>query len=124
MWSLTTPHQSASHVAHVSSFRLPGVPATGLPLEIPFTAVVNIRGDRLYHEHISWDQGTVLAQLGLLPEFLPFPYQVPGVASGTKIEYKLPIAGLDTARKIRDRNSVLSNQLMDYKVRTHGPETS
>lgn len=101
-------------------FRVPGIPATNLPLEIPFTAVVNIRGDRLYHEHISWDQGTVLAQLGLLPEYLPFPHQMPGVAAGTKIEYKLPVAGIEAAQKIRDRNSVLSNQLMEYKVRTDG----
>lgn len=47
---------------------VPGIPPTGKPLEIPFTSVVNIRGDRLYHEHISWDQATVLRQLGLLPE--------------------------------------------------------
>jgi carboxymethylenebutenolidase len=31
---------------------LPGVPPTGKRVEIPFIAVVNIRGDRLYHEHI------------------------------------------------------------------------
>jgi len=28
-------------------------PPTNRRIEIPFTAVVNIRGDRLYHEHIS-----------------------------------------------------------------------
>ncbi|ORY56970.1 carboxymethylenebutenolidase, partial [Pseudomassariella vexata] len=52
----------------------PGVPPTGKPLRIPMTAIVNIRGDRLYHEHISWDQVTVLLQLGLMPEYLHFPY--------------------------------------------------
>jgi len=110
-----------SHTPNSDSFRLPGVPATNLPLEVPFTAVVNIRGDRLYHEHISWDQGTALKQLGLLPDYLPFPYPVPGVAAGTKTEYRLPITGLDTARKIRDRNSVTSNEMIsDYKVRTGG----
>ncbi|RBR11049.1 uncharacterized protein FIESC28_09194 [Fusarium coffeatum] len=57
---------------------LPGVPPTFKKMEIPFTAVVNIRGDRLYHEHIGWDQGTVLAQLGLMPQYLPFPYPVEG----------------------------------------------
>ncbi|KAL2865547.1 uncharacterized protein BJX67DRAFT_382775 [Aspergillus lucknowensis] len=37
-------------------------------------AIVNIRGDRLHHEHIAWDRGTVLRQLGVLPEYSPFPY--------------------------------------------------
>lgn len=47
---------------------VPGVPPTGKPLEVPFTSIVNIRGDRLFHEHIAWDQATLLRQLGLLPE--------------------------------------------------------
>lgn len=52
------------------------MPPTGKLLEVPFTAIVNIRGDRLFHEHIAWDQATLLRQLGLLPEvgssgFLP-----------------------------------------------------
>jgi carboxymethylenebutenolidase len=33
---------------------LPGVPPSGNQLEIPMIAVVNVRGDRLYHEHIWW----------------------------------------------------------------------
>jgi carboxymethylenebutenolidase len=33
---------------------LPGVPPLGRQLEIPMIAVVNVRGDRLYHEHIWW----------------------------------------------------------------------
>ncbi|VUC32422.1 unnamed protein product [Clonostachys rosea] len=99
---------------------LPGVPPTHLKAEIPFTAVVNIRGDRLYHEHIAWDQGTVLRQLGLLPEYLPFPYalqdgRVPG--AGAVLEYKVPVAGIETAQKMRDRNSVASNEMFDFKVR-------
>lgn len=48
--------------------RVPGVPPTGKLLEVPFTSIVNIRGDRLFHEHIAWDQATLLRQLGLLPE--------------------------------------------------------
>ncbi|KAH8886563.1 hypothetical protein GQ53DRAFT_727560 [Thozetella sp. PMI_491] len=98
----------------------PGIPPTGLKLEIPFTAVVNVRGDRLYHEHISWDQGTVLRQLGLLPEYLPYPYPLPGgklPEPGKRFEYRVPVAGIDTARKMRDRNSVQSNQLFEFKVR-------
>lgn len=33
---------------------LPGVPPSGRRIELPMMAVVNFRGDRLYHEHIWW----------------------------------------------------------------------
>ncbi|KAM0204193.1 hypothetical protein ACHAQI_010020 [Fusarium lateritium] len=98
---------------------LPGIPPTFQKAELPFTAVVNIRGDRLYHEHIAWDQGTALRQLGLMPEYLPFPYPVPnaGGNTGTKYEYRVPVIGIETAAKMRDRNAVPSNEMFSYKVR-------
>ncbi|CEI61264.1 hypothetical protein FVEN_g6012 [Fusarium venenatum] len=97
---------------------LPGVPPTNIKAEVPFTAVVNIRGDRLYHEHISWDQGTLLRQLGLLPEYLPFPYALPdGQTSDAGFEYRLPVAGKETAIKMKDRHGVASNQMFAYEVR-------
>ncbi len=45
---------------------LPGVAPTGKYVEIPLVAIVNFRGDKLYHEHIYWDQASVLVQIGLL----------------------------------------------------------
>lgn len=87
---------------------------------MPFTAVVNIRGDRLYHEHISWDQGTALRQLGLLPEYLPFPYPLPDggpLRKGAKAEYRVPVLGVETADKLRNRKSVPSNEMFNYAVR-------
>ncbi|KAF2763715.1 carboxymethylenebutenolidase [Teratosphaeria nubilosa] len=98
---------------------LPGVPPTGKRCEIPFSSVVNIRGDRLYHEHIAWDQATALRQLGLLPEYLPFPYQVDGKdpAPGKRFEYRLPAAGVETAKKLADESSVESNQMFDFAIR-------
>ncbi|OHF03078.1 carboxymethylenebutenolidase [Colletotrichum orchidophilum] len=89
---------------------LPGVPPTNKYAEIPFAAVVNIRGDRLYHEHITWDQGTALAQLGLLPEYLPFP--------GGDLQYRVPVAGVETAMKLRARNSVPSNEMFKFTTRS------
>lgn len=97
--------------------RLPGVPPTGRRVETPFTGVVNIRGDRLYHEHIAWDQASVLKQLDLLPDYLPFPYPLPNGESGKHIQYRLPVAGNAVTEKMRDRNSVPSNEMLDYKVR-------
>lgn len=99
---------------------MPGIPPTGKRLEIPFTSVVNIRGDRLYHEHIAWDQATVLVQLGLLPEYLPYPYPLPGgqvPAPGKRFEYRVPAAGAETAAKLKDEHLVPSNHMFEYKVR-------
>ncbi|KAF5027339.1 hypothetical protein F66182_540 [Fusarium sp. NRRL 66182] len=101
---------------------LPGVPPTNIKAEVPFTAVVNIRGDRLYHEHISWDQGTLLRQLGLLPEYLPFPYALPdGRDPSGGLEYRVPVAGIETAIKMKDRHGVPSNQMFVYRVREKQP---
>lgn len=71
-------------------------------------AVVNIRGDRLYHEHISWDQATALAQIGLLPTYDSTDKSSVANSSGVR----LPIAGVQTALKMKDKNSVPSNGML------------
>ena len=72
---------------------LPGVPPTGRAVEIPTVAIVKFDGDKLVHEHIYWDQASVLVQVGLLDP------------AG------LPVAGIETARKIADKTRP-SNRLM------------
>lgn len=72
---------------------LPGVPPTGKYVEVPLVAIVRFRGDKLYNEHIYWDQASVLVQIGLLDPA------------------KLPIAGVETAKKLLDE-SLASNTLM------------
>ncbi|KAK4156081.1 hypothetical protein C8A00DRAFT_41354 [Chaetomidium leptoderma] len=105
----------------VIDWLIPGIPPTFKPLSIPFTSIVNIRGDRLYHEHIAWDQGSVLRQLGLLPEYLPFPYALPGdggeSADGRQLEYRVPVAGGETAKKLVDENAWPSNEMIAFAVR-------
>lgn len=96
------------------------MPPTLKPLSIPFTSIVNIRGDRLYHEHIAWDQGTVLRQLGLLPDYLPFPYPLPKgreQAVGKHVEYRVPVAGGVTAKKLMDENALSSNGMIVFETR-------
>ena len=61
---------------------LPGVAPTGKRVEIPLVVVVHFRDGKLAHEHIYWDQASVLVQLGLLPPS------------------RLPVAGVETARKV------------------------
>ncbi|OHW93606.1 carboxymethylenebutenolidase [Colletotrichum incanum] len=103
----------------VIDWLLPGVPPTGKHLSIPFTSVVNVRGDHLHHEHIAWDQATALRQLGLLPEYLPFPYQIngSGPADGKKFEFKLPVAGVESAHKLVDESAAESNAMFEYGTR-------
>ncbi|KAI0439134.1 hypothetical protein F4803DRAFT_63791 [Xylaria telfairii] len=104
----------------VVDWLLPGVPPTHKKLRIPFTSVVNIRGDRLYHEHILWDQGTALLQAGLLPTHLPFPYALPDGRTpgpGKRFEYRVPVAGSETAAKLEDAGAFESNGMFDYEVR-------
>ena len=72
---------------------LPGVAPTGRRVEIPLVAVIKFRGDKLYHEHIYWDQASVLVQVGLLDP------------------KGLPVAGIETARKLIDE-TLPSNTLM------------
>jgi carboxymethylenebutenolidase len=72
---------------------LPGVEPTGRPVEIPMVAVVQFEGDKLVHEHIYWDQASVLVQLALLDS------------------RGLPVAGAETAHKVLD-GSLPSNTLM------------
>jgi carboxymethylenebutenolidase len=45
---------------------LPGVPPTGRRVELPFVVIVQFEGDKLAHEHLYWDQASVLVQVGLL----------------------------------------------------------
>jgi len=72
---------------------LPGVAPTGKWVEIPLVAIVKFRGDKLYNEHIYWDQASVLVQIGLLkPD-------------------GLPVAGVETSRKLVDETQP-SNTLM------------
>ncbi|KAK7191588.1 hypothetical protein PSPO01_02037 [Paraphaeosphaeria sporulosa] len=98
---------------------LPGIPPTGKYLKIPFTGIIGMRGDRLCHEHIHWDQGTAMRQAGLLPEWTKFPYPIDGkeAPAGKRFEVNLPTTGVDTARKLVDEGALESNSLMDAKWR-------
>jgi len=50
---------------------LPGIPPTGKRVEVPMVVIVQFEGDKVAHEHIYWDQASVLVQAGLLERTLP-----------------------------------------------------
>jgi carboxymethylenebutenolidase len=80
---------------------LPGIAPTGKYVEIPLVAIVKFRGDKLYHEHIYWDQASVLVQIGVLDP------------AG------LPVAGRETAAKLLDE-TLESNGLMAKWAQSEG----
>ena len=63
---------------------LPGIAPTGRRVEVALVVIVRFRDGKLAHEHIYWDQASVLAQLGLIDAA------------------KLPVAAVDSARKVLD----------------------
>ena len=69
------------------------MPRPGAGSRCRLVAIVGFRGDKLYHEHIYWDQASVLVQIGLLDP------------------KGLPAAGIDTAKKLLDETRP-SNTLM------------
>lgn len=51
---------------------LPGVSPTGRPVRLAFCVVVGFEDGKVHHEHIYWDQASLLAQVGLIdPAELP-----------------------------------------------------
>ena len=62
---------------------LPGIAPTGRYVEVALVAIVRFRNGKLAHEHIYWDQASVLKQIGLLSD------------------PKLPVAGAESAHKVR-----------------------
>src|SRR5437016_4062264 len=79
---------------------LPGIAPTGRRVEIPLVAIVRFRDGKLAHEHIYWDQGSVLVQLGLVDP------------------RKLPVVGVESAKKAMDKE-MPSNALIDRVERSH-----
>jgi carboxymethylenebutenolidase len=72
---------------------LPGIAPTGREVSVPTVAIVEFRDGKLAHEHIYWDQASVLVQIG-------------------KLEPKdLPVVGVEAARKVMDK-TVPNNILM------------
>jgi carboxymethylenebutenolidase len=63
---------------------LPNISPTHRRVEIPLVVIVKFRDGKLAHEHIYWDQASVLKQIGLLSD------------------PKLPVLGVETARKVAD----------------------
>jgi carboxymethylenebutenolidase len=63
-------------------YLLPGVPPTGKKVELPHVLVMRFENGKVAHEHLWWDQASLLVQVGLLDPA------------------KLPVAGVEQARTL------------------------
>jgi carboxymethylenebutenolidase len=83
---------SFTHTSEID-WMLPGIAPTGRRVEVPLVAIVKFVDGKVAHEHIYWDQASVLVQIG-------------------KLDPKgLPVGGAETAHKVTD-NKLPSNALM------------
>jgi carboxymethylenebutenolidase len=73
---------------------LPGVAPTGKHVQLAFCVVVGFRDGKVSHEHIYWDQASLLAQVGLLD------------AS------QLPVTGAEQAGNVLDPHARPLNELI------------
>jgi carboxymethylenebutenolidase len=76
---------SFTHTATID-WLLPGVAPTGKPVEMAVAVIVGIKDGKITHEHIYWDQASVLVQVGLLDP------------------KGLPVGGAEVARKVANPN--------------------
>ncbi|OJD14123.1 hypothetical protein AJ78_05498 [Emergomyces pasteurianus Ep9510] len=103
---------------------LPGIPPTDKEVSIALVSIVTIRGKKLCHENVYWDQASVLVQLGLLdPKYVPAGFsgvvRTNGVGKSGENERindqkldTLPVVGAKGAWKVFDEESERSNELI------------
>ena len=72
---------------------LPGVEPTGKHVKVALVVIVHFRDGKLAHEHIYWDQASVLAQLGLIDAA------------------KLPVCGVESAEKVLNPTKYSNHRL-------------
>jgi carboxymethylenebutenolidase len=73
-------------------YLLPGIPPTGKRVEIPHVVVMKFVNGKVAHEHVWWDQASLLVQVGLLDPA------------------KLPVAGVEQARRLLSISREKENQ--------------
>ena len=65
-------------------FMIPGIAPTGKYVELPHVVVMKFKDNKIAHEHIYWDQASLLAQIGLLDS------------------NNLPIKGIEQSKKLQE----------------------
>lgn len=74
---------SFTHDIEIKSM-IPGIQPTGRYVELPHVVVMKFRGNKIEHEHIYWDQASLLTQIGVLDS------------------RGLPITGIEQSQKLKE----------------------
>ncbi len=74
---------SFTHDVEIKSM-IPGIQPTGKYVELPHVVVMKFRGNKIEHEHIYWDQASLLTQIGILDS------------------RRLPITGIEQSEKLKE----------------------
>ena len=72
---------------------IPGIPPTGKYVELPIVVVMKFKGNKIAHEHIYWDQASLLKQIGLLDN-----------------SKELPILGIEQSKKLQELLSLTTQK--------------
>jgi carboxymethylenebutenolidase len=73
---------SFTHDIEIKSM-LPGLQPTGKYVELPHVVIMKFKGNKIAHEHIYWDQASLLAQIGLLD---PIGVPIKGVEQADRLK--------------------------------------
>jgi len=91
---------------------LPGIPPTGKRVEVVLVAIIGIRGGKVHAENVHWDQASVLVQVGLLdPKYVPSSFKTTEEGQEKEVN-RLPVFGVEAARKVVDETRGKSNELI------------
>jgi carboxymethylenebutenolidase len=82
-----------THDLEIDTF-LPNVPPSGRKVTLPVCVVVGFEDGKVKHEHIYWDQASLLAQVGLIDA------------------RELPVSGAEQARNLLERRAEPMNNLL------------
>ena len=75
---------------------IPSISPTGKYVELPIVVVMKFKGNKISHEHIYWDQASLLKQIGLL-ENNSIP--IIGIAQSKKLKELLSLSTQKKSQK-------------------------
>jgi carboxymethylenebutenolidase len=78
---------SFTHDMEIKSM-IPGIQPTGKYVELPHVVVMKFKGNKIVHEHIYWDQASLLTQIGVLNPM------------------ELPITGVEQSQKLKELSRI------------------
>ena len=86
---------------------IPGIPPTGRYIELPIVVIMKFKGNKIAHEHIYWDQASLLKQIGLLD------YTTNN--NNNNNNNVLPIMGIEQSKKLQELLSLTTQEKTQKK---------